>query len=115
MLATERLIEIEHAFGEHVQRIIPLELDGEALRLIMVLKDGANVRVAEQWNGGTLERYCYYWLAAGNDLKIGWDNAPHHSRLSTHPHHKHVGTKSRIEPSLETSLEQVMEVVFNAE
>ena len=82
MLATERLIEIEHAFGEQVQRIIPLELDGETLRLIMVLKDGANVRVAELWNGGTLERYSYYWLTTGNELKIGWDNAPHQADLA---------------------------------
>jgi hypothetical protein len=42
------------------------QLDGETLRLIMVLKDGANVRVAEYWNGGTLERYSYYWLTTGN-------------------------------------------------
>ncbi len=24
-----------------------------------------------------------------NDRVLGWDNAPHHRRVSTHPHHKH--------------------------
>lgn len=31
MLATERLLEIEEAYGEKVQSIVPLELDGETL------------------------------------------------------------------------------------
>lgn len=37
MLAAERLFEIEEAFGEKVQGIVPLELDGETLRLILYL------------------------------------------------------------------------------
>lgn len=32
MLASERLLEIEEKFGENVERIVPLELDGETLR-----------------------------------------------------------------------------------
>ena len=63
MLAPERLFEIEEAFGEKVQGVVPLELDGETLRLILYLKDGTNLRVTEQWHGRTLERYSYYWLA----------------------------------------------------
>ncbi|MBM4467174.1 MAG: hypothetical protein FJ014_16740 [Chloroflexi bacterium] len=49
MLATERLLEIEEAFGEKVRSIVPLELDGETLRLILYLQDGTNLRVTEQW------------------------------------------------------------------
>ena len=60
MLAGERLSEIREQFGSRVDRLIPLELDGEALRLILYLEDGTNLRVTEQWQGPTLERYSYY-------------------------------------------------------
>jgi len=112
MLATERLLQIENCFGDSVLRIIPVELDGETLRMILYLKDGTNLRVAEQWSGRILERYSYYWLTSINELKIGWDNAPHHTRLETYPHHKHVGKKSNIEASGEIILEDVMKVVL---
>jgi hypothetical protein len=78
MLATERLLEIEERFGAATERIVPLELDGQTLRLVLYLPDGTNLRLIEQWNGSVLERYSYYWLTATNELKIGWDNAPHH-------------------------------------
>jgi hypothetical protein len=64
MLAAERLLEIEEAYGEKVQSIVPLELDDETLRLILYLKDGTNLRVTEQWRGRKLERYSYYWLTS---------------------------------------------------
>ena len=112
MSAIERLLEIEDFYGDSVLRIVPVELDGETLRLILYLKDGTNLRVTEQWSGGILERYSYYWLTSTNKLKIGWDNAPHHTRLETYPHHKHVGRKSNLEASGETRLEEIMKIVL---
>ena len=55
----------------------------------------------------------YYWLTAGDELKIGWDNAPHHTRLENYPHHKHVGRQGNLEPSFETSLEEVLPIVLS--
>ncbi|MBW1796058.1 MAG: hypothetical protein JRF30_03980 [Deltaproteobacteria bacterium] len=75
MLASERLLEIEEKFAEVIQRIVPLEMDGETLRLILYLNDGSNLRVTEQWAGKVLKRYSYYWLNPTDELKIGWDNA----------------------------------------
>ncbi len=114
MLATERLIEIEEAFGEEVQSIVPLEFDGETLQLLLYLKDGTNLRVTEQWHGRTLKRYSYYWLTSADQLKTGWDNAPHHTRLKSFPHHKHLGRKGNLQPSFETCLEEVMEVILSS-
>ena len=111
MLAIDRISEIEAKFEEMVKRIVILELDGEALRLILYLKDDTNLRVAEQWEGQTLKRYSYYWLTSTNELKIGWDNAPHHTRMETFPHHKHVARQRNIQPSDETCLEDVMEII----
>ena len=115
MLATERLLEIEAAFANQVARIVVLELDGETLRLILYLNDGANLRVTEQWDRDKLKRYSYYWLTGENQLKIGWDNAPHHTKLSTFPHHKHVDGKLAPEALMETSLEDVMAVILSSE
>ena len=114
MLAIERLLEIEARFSAAVQRIVPIELDGETLRLIFYLKDGTNLRVAEQWDGKTLKRYSYYWLTSADELKIGWDNAPHHTQLENFPHHKHVGRQENLQPSTETRLEEVMQVIVKA-
>lgn len=80
MRATERLLEIEEQSGILIDRIVPIELDGQALRLVLYLKDGTNLRLTEQWNGWVLERYSYDWLTADNQLKIGGDNAPHPAR-----------------------------------
>lgn len=111
MLASERLLEIETNFGELVDGIVPMEMDGETLQLVLYFKDGTNLRVTEQWSGSILERYSYYWLTATNELKVGWDNAPHHRQLETHPHHKHLGRKENLQPSSETRLEEVLEIV----
>ncbi|MFH1905824.1 MAG: DUF6516 family protein [Chloroflexota bacterium] len=38
--------------------------------------------------------------------------APHHTRLQNFPHHKHVGQRGNMQPSFETSLEDVMMVIL---
>jgi hypothetical protein len=38
MQAIERILEIEAAFGEKIQGLVPLELDGESLRLILIFE-----------------------------------------------------------------------------
>jgi hypothetical protein len=113
MLATERLLEIEEKWAEKVHRIVVLEIDGETLQLIIYLKDGTNLRVTEEWAGAEIARYSYYWLNPANDLKVGWDNAPHYTRLENFPHHKHVGKRKNIQVSFETTLEEVMKVIFS--
>ena len=95
-----------------MQRIVPLELDGETIRLILYFEDGTNLRITEQWQGELLRRYSYYWLTAENVLQTGWDNAPHHTEMSSFPHHKHVGAQRNLQPSDEICLEDVMETVF---
>lgn len=108
MLATERLLEIEQVCVDLAERIQILDLDGETLRIVLFLRDGSNLRVTEQWQSSELKRYSYYWLTADNRLQIGWDNAPHHHRISTYPHHRHMGDQNRIEPSQERCLEDVL-------
>lgn len=112
MQATDRLLEIEEKFGTSVNRIVPTELDGAALKVILYLNDGSNLRVTEQWETEQLRRYSYYWLTSDNKLKIGWDNAPHHRRLESFPHHKHIKRQNHLQPSSEKCLEEVMKVIL---
>lgn len=109
MQAADRVAQIEERFGDSISTVKVLDADGEVLRLVLYLNDGTNLRVTEKWKGNQLERYAYYWLERDNALKIGWDNAPHHTKIPTQPHHKHIGQQSNISASSEQTLEQVME------
>lgn len=107
----ERVRQIEQQYAHLVQDVLVLRLTDETLKLVLVLNDGTTLRVAERWRGSTLARYSYYWLDAGDRLKIGWDNSPHHTQLESFPHHKHVGERMNLAVSSEMSLEDVMAVV----
>jgi len=107
----ERVREIEQQYAQLVQDLLVLRLTEETLRLVFVLNDGTSLRVAERWHGGSLVRYSYYWLDAENRLKIGWDNSPHHKRLESFPHHKHIGEQAKRVSSYEVCLEDVMTVL----
>ncbi len=112
MQAADRLLEIEEKFGTAVQRIVPTELDETTLRITLYLNDGSNLRVTEQWEAGQIRRYSYYWLTSDNELRIGWNNAPHHRQLESFPHHKHVERQDNMQVSAETCLEEVMRVIL---
>lgn len=34
--------------------------------------------------------YSYHWQKQNGDLILRWDNAPHHPKIVTFPHHKHA-------------------------
>ncbi|MCJ7431867.1 MAG: DUF6516 family protein [Anaerolineales bacterium] len=112
MLAVDRLLQIETLFAAQVARMVVIELDEELLRLVLYFDNGSNLRVTEQWDGDALNRYSYYWLTAENELKIGWDNAPHHTRLQNFHHHKHAGQQANMLSSFETTLEDVMQAII---
>jgi hypothetical protein len=82
MRSIERLLQIEALLAQEVARIVPLELDGETLRLIVYLRDDTHLRGAEQWSGATLNRYSYYWLtAAGRRAAVSFECGPEGGRV----------------------------------
>ena len=107
-----RVLEIYAAYSEYIQRLVPLQVEDGLLKIILYFADSSNLRVTEEWENHTLVGYSYYWLTAENRLKIGWDNAPHHTSLANFPHHKHVAEQSDHRPSDETCLEEVMQVIL---
>jgi hypothetical protein len=110
----ERVAEIERLCARIAQDVLVLRLTTETLKLVVRLREGATLRVAERWQAETLLRYSYYWLDAQDELVIGWDNSPHHTQLDNFPHHKHIREQSMRVPSYEVCLEDVLGVLGEA-
>jgi len=55
--------------------------------------------------------YRIHWQQRDGQLKRRWDNAPHHSDVSTFPHHVHLGPAEHIEPSEAMTILRVLAVV----
>ena len=73
--------------------------------------DGSNLRISEKRNEEKLFQYSYYWLDSENELIIGWDNAPHHPKISSYPHHKHIQQQSEVFASNENCLKDVLDFI----
>ena len=107
-----RVLDIYAKYGEYIKAIVPLRLEDEYMKIIVYLSDDTNLKVTEEWDGDELVHYSYYWLTPDNRLKIGWDNSPHHKKLENFPHHKHVERRENRQPSFETCLEDVVNVII---
>lgn len=81
------------------------------IRLRADLINSDKLHISEAWDEETLIRYAYYWLKQNDELRVGWDNAPHHPEVSTHPHHKHITAQESIQASEETTLEDVLRFI----
>ena len=53
----------------------------------------------------SIRRYAYH-VSKSSELVIRWDNAPHHRKINTFPHHKHV--KEAVLESKEVVLEEIL-------
>jgi hypothetical protein len=78
-------------------------------KAIARLADGSSLHINEVWVEGELRKYAYFQVAPTGDVVRGWDNAPHHSGVSTYPHHHH-GT-SGVEASAVRSLRDAFELL----
>lgn len=62
----------------------------------------------------TKSNYAYHYQDANNKLIFRYDNAPHHSEISTHPHHKH--TRGKVEaaepPHLNDVLREIDQLLY---
>jgi len=81
------------------------------IRLRIKFIDNSTLYVSEVYINRNLVKYSYYWFDANKNLIIGWDNAPHHRKVRTYPHHKHVGSKENIVESEEHDLRAVLRFI----
>lgn len=56
-------------------------------------------------------KYSFHWQDSDGNLRKRWDNAPHHSELSTHPHHVHVASDASARPHASIDLEEVLDLI----
>jgi len=100
-------------FSDIVEFVEKLELSEEEhiskVRAKLKLFDGSILWIREIWIKGKIEIYSYYWLRPDETIIMGWDNAPHHKKIVTFPHHKHVGNK--IEPSQKVNIRNVLSFI----
>ena len=101
--------------SELIVNIIKYEhrLEGsiEQFKAVVQLADGSRLHINEVWLNGQLHKYAYYWLTATNQTVQGWDNAPHHPEISTHPHHIHK--KGQVQPSQVRELSDVLGIIMS--
>lgn len=110
--ALERIAILRDLASEIIAEIELLAASNPNLiRLRADLINSDKLHISEAWDDETLIRYAYYWLKQNDELRVGWDNAPHHPEISTHPHHKHIATQEQIQPSEETNLEDVLRFI----
>lgn len=77
-------------------------------RVKATLRD-ESVLHAREYADEAERNYAYHWQNEDDQLRIRWDNAPHHDAISTHPHHKHTG--EGIQASGAITFEEVLEYI----
>lgn len=81
----------------------------EQYKAVAMLVDGTSLHINEVWQSGQLKKYAYYWVSPTGVVLQGWDNAPHHPAISTHPHHTHI--ESEVFESNVSTLEDVLAIL----
>ncbi len=110
--ALERIALLRNLASDIIAEIELLATSNPNLiRLKAELINTDRLHITEAWDEETIIRYAYYWLKQNGELITGWDNAPHHPKVSTHPHHKHVANQKDIQASEETKLEDVLNII----
>jgi hypothetical protein len=61
----------------------------EQIKADAQLADGSLLHINEVYVQGHLRKYAYYRLTPTGEVIQGWDNAPHHPEIASHPHHLH--------------------------
>jgi hypothetical protein len=82
----------------------------EQYKAVVQVADGSRLHINEVWVEGELEKYAYYWLTPTGKILQGWDNAPHHSEIDSHPHHTHHS--EQVYASQVRGLDDVLELLL---
>ena len=85
-------------------------------RYRVLLSDGGLVemseRLVEMRGMVTTTKYRHHWQDGEGHLLKRWDNAPHHPRVETFPHHLHDGAEEQVvSHSAVTGLEVLQKIL----
>ena len=110
------ILLIINAFHEIIEerQIITQRQDNRIieLRIRLTMIDKSILEITEIFIFDLNKRkYSFQWMEENYDLKIRWDNAPHHRYISTFPHHKHILKEDNVEESEEPTVEEILEII----
>lgn len=107
MLKTLKLIETSEIVKSYEFQDFKESKDFYFLKLKIILIDD-NILYVREYISQAEYLYSYHWQDQGLNLRIRWDNAPHHKELRTFLHHKH---SPDLEESIEMNLEEILKVI----
>jgi hypothetical protein len=93
------------------------EVQGDTglIRYKLMLHDGDQIEMFEYFRimdeSLNVLKYSFHWQNANGELRIRWDNAPHHPEVHTHPHHVHDGSETNVMPHAPITLEKVLNII----
>ena len=91
-----------------VRKIVQTQVDSTGDEYVLKARaELVNGWSLHYWEHGTskIRRYSFHVLL-GRKMVIRWDNAPHHPKVRSFPHHKHAGR------TIEASKDMVVELVL---
>lgn len=93
-------------------QVLLYEQESELVRFKaeVIFKDESKIFIKEYVFKGSERKYAYHWTDPSGNLLCRWDNASHWPDILTFPHHKHINNS--VDPSSETSLADVLEVII---
>jgi hypothetical protein len=86
-------------------------IDLMKIKLKAFLVNGSVIFLREIIIQNVLLDYSYHWQNTNGSLIIRWDNSAHFPHISTHPHHKHVGSETNVQASYEQNLFEVLSFI----
>ena len=93
----------------------PDEIDAGFLRIKVIFQNNDILELSEYVQntdvGIEVKSYTYHWQDAEGNLKKRWDNAKHHVKVSTYPHHLHEGDENNVTQSDVMNFEKVEEII----
>ncbi len=104
--------------ADHVEilkeKIIP-EIDAGFLRIKIILQNTDILEFAVYFlkteSGTDIKSYTFHWQDSEGNLKKRWDNANHHTKVSSFPFHVHDGEEENVEASEPMDFEKVMQAI----
>lgn len=93
------------------------EAQGDAglFRYKLMLRDGGLIEMFERFQvmkeSVRVTKYSFHWQDVTGELRMRWDNAPHHPEVTTHPHHVHDGSETNVMPHVPVTFEEVLGII----
>ena len=89
--------------------------DTGLFRYRLTLRDGGLLEMFEHFQVVEEKlqviKYSFHWQDASGRLQKRWDNAAHHSEVSTHPHHVHDGVETNVLPHGPVDAKEVLDMI----